>query len=101
MGGRRDRWDSCTMSRAARITLVATGVLLLAGLVSGLLIDRHDGLGGAVEWALRTAVVVATVVVLAGGLVLVLRVRRVVRSRVAGWALAAVAGLAFAFFILQ
>ena len=89
------------MSRVARTALVATAVFVVSGVLSGLLIDEHDGLAGALEWALRTAVVISMAVALVAAFVLVLRQRRRVRSRVLGWALAAIGSLAFLFFVVQ
>ena len=89
------------MSRAARLTLAATATLAIAGAASGRLMDERGGAGGALEWLLRTLVVVSALVAVGGGLVLVLRLRRRVRSRTAGWALGAVAALGFVFFVAQ
>jgi len=89
------------MSRAARIALVATAVFAVSGFLSGLLIDEYDGIVGAVEWMLRTLVVISAAVALAAAFVLVLRLRRRVRSRPLGWALTAVAAVAFTFFVIQ
>ncbi len=89
------------MSRAARIALAATVVFAVAGFTSGALIDEHGGLLGALEWVLRTVVVVSAAVALAAASVLVLRLRRLVRPRPLGWALTVVAALAFLFFVVQ
>jgi pimeloyl-ACP methyl ester carboxylesterase len=83
------------MSRTAKVTLAATAVFAASGLSSGLLFDEYGGVLGAVETVLRMIVVVSAAVMLAGAFVLVLRLRRRPRSRVAGWLLAAVASVAF------
>lgn len=93
--------DSFWMSRAARIALVATALFVVSGILSGLLIDEYDGIVGAVEWVLRTLVVISAAVALAAAFVLVLRLRRRVKSRPVGWAVTAVAVVAFAFFVIQ
>ncbi len=89
------------MSRAARIALAATVVLAVAGFTSGALIDEHGGLLGALEWVLRTVVVLSATVALAAASVLVLHLRRLVRPRPLGWALTVVAAVAFLFFVVQ
>ena len=89
------------MSRAARIALVATAVFVGCGVMSGLLSDEYDGIVGAVEWALRTLVVISAAVALAAAFVLVLRLRRRVKPRPLGWALSAAVVVAFAFFVIQ
>jgi hypothetical protein len=61
------------MSRAARIALVVTAVLAVSRILSGLLTDEYDGIVGAVEWALRTFVVISAAVALAAAFVLVLQ----------------------------
>jgi alpha-beta hydrolase superfamily lysophospholipase len=82
-------------SRLALATLVSAVTFVAAGVASGLLIDEYGGVLGALEWLLRTLVVIAAVVFIVAGAVLVLRVRRRVRSRPLGWLLAVVAFLAF------
>ena len=89
------------MSRLVRTALVATAVFAVTGALSGLLIDEHDGVAGALEWALRTAVVISMAVALVAAFVLGLRQRRRVRSRALGWALTVVGSLAFVFFVVQ
>jgi pimeloyl-ACP methyl ester carboxylesterase len=89
------------MSRTGRIALAAAAVFAVAGGLSGRLIDEYGGAVGALEWLLRTLVVASVAVALVAALVVVLRVRRRTRSRLLGWALAAVAAVAFAFFVVQ
>jgi pimeloyl-ACP methyl ester carboxylesterase len=89
------------MSRTARITAIAAAAFLVSGALSGLLLDERAGVLGALEWVLRTLVVVSAVAAVAGGLVLVVRVRRRVRVRPVGWVLGTVAGAAFLFFVAQ
>lgn len=79
----------------ALATLLSAVTFVAAGLASGLLIDEYGGVLGALEWLLRTLVVLAAVVFIVAGSVLVLRVRRRVRSRPLGWLLAVAAFLAF------
>ena len=86
-------------SRAAVATLVGGVTFAVAGVASGLLIDEHGGVLGALEWLLRTLVVIAAVVFILGGSLLILRMRRRVRRRPLGWLLAAVALIAFAWFV--
>ncbi|MDP1846580.1 MAG: alpha/beta fold hydrolase [Solirubrobacteraceae bacterium] len=80
-------------------TLAAAITFVVAGLLSGLLIDEHGGALGALEWVLRTLVVIAAVVFVVAGAVLVTRVRGRVRSRPLGWLLACSAFLAFAWLV--
>jgi pimeloyl-ACP methyl ester carboxylesterase len=101
MGTGSGSWDPGTVSRTARTALVAAAVFALSGTGSGLLIDEHGGAGGALEWVLRTLVVVAAGVALAAGLLLVLRLRRRIRPRPLAWAVTAVAALGFVFFVAQ
>ena len=89
------------MSRAAYVTLAATVAFALSGLAAGLLIHEHGGAAGAAAWVARTAVIVSLAVALGGGLLLILRLRRRVRPRAAGWALTVVAVALFAFFVVQ
>ena len=79
----------------AVVTLVSAVTFVAAGAASGLLIDEYGGVLGALEWLLRTLVVLAAVVFVLAGAVPALRVRRRVRSRPVGWLLAVVAFLAF------
>lgn len=74
-------------------------VFLVAGALSGLLLNERGGVLGAIEWGLRTLVVLAAAVFIVATLVLVLRVRRRLRSRVLGWLLGVVAALGFAWFV--
>src|SRR3954447_11400445 len=101
MAGRAPGWDRGGMSRTAGIALIAAAVLAIAGVGSGLLLDEGGGATGALEWALRTLVVISAVVALGGGVVLVLGVRRRVRVRPLGWALALLAAAVFVFFVVQ
>jgi len=87
------------MSRTVAATLAAAAAFAVSGFLSGLLIDEHGGAGGALEWLLRTGVVLAGAVATAGGSVLVLRLRRRVRSRPLGWAAAVAAWAAFAWLL--
>ena len=80
-------------------TLISAVTFVAAGAASGLLIDEYGGVLGALEWLLRTLVVIAAVVFIVAGAVLVLRVRRRVRSRPLGWLLAVVALLAFLWLV--
>ncbi len=89
------------MSRLARVALAATAVFAVSGALSGLLLDEHGGAVGALEWVLRTLVVVSLAVALAAAFPLVARLRRRVRRRPLGWALAFVATVAFTFFVVQ
>jgi uncharacterized protein len=101
MGGRSGRWDSAAMSRAARTALAASAVFAVSGALSGLLIDEYDGAAGALEWVLRTLVVISLAVALGAAFLLVLRLRRRVKPRPLGWTLTVVAAAAFAFFVVQ
>ena len=87
-------WDRGGMTRTARIATAAWVVLAVAGIASGLLIEHRSGAIGALEWALRTLVVVAAPVALIATLALLLRLRRH-GPRPAGWAAAIAASLAF------
>jgi uncharacterized protein len=100
MGARGGRWDSHPMSRTARIALAAGAVFAVSGLLSGVLLDEYGGVAGALEWLLRTLVVVSGIVALTAAFVLVLRLRRL-RPRPLGWAVTVVAAAAFAFFVAQ
>src|SRR3954447_15880563 len=88
------------MSRIALATLTGPAAFAAAGLASGALLDTDGGAAGALEWVLRTVVVVAAAVALAGASVLVLRLRRHVRGpRPIGWVVAAAVWVAFAWFV--
>ena len=89
------------MSRAARIALAAIAVFAVSAPLSGLLIDEYGGAAGALEWVLRSLVVVSTALALGAAFVLVLRLRRRVRPRPLGWALTVLASAVFAFFVVQ
>ena len=89
------------MSRTARLTVAAAATFAVTGPLSGLLIDDHGGLAGALEWLLRTVVVISALLAVGGGLVLAARLRRRAPSRLVGLPLAAVAVLGFAFFVAQ
>ena len=69
-------WDRGGMTRTARIATAAWAVLAVAGIASGLLIEHRSGAAGALEWALRTLVVIAAPVALVATLALLLRLRR-------------------------
>jgi pimeloyl-ACP methyl ester carboxylesterase len=89
------------MSRAARTALAATGVFAVSGALSGVLIDEYGGIAGALEWGLRTLVVISAAVALAAAFVLVLRLRRRIRPRPVAWAATTVAAIGFLFFVVQ
>jgi len=89
------------MSRAARTALAATLLFALSGVLSGALIDEYGGAAGALEWALRTLVVISAAVALATAFVLVLRLRHRVTPRFLRWPLTVAAAAAFAFFVVQ
>jgi pimeloyl-ACP methyl ester carboxylesterase len=89
------------VSRPARAALAATAAFAVSGTLSGLLIDTYGGAAGALEWLLRTLVVLSAAAALAAAMVVVLRVRRHVRPRPFGWALTVAAAAAFAFFVIQ
>jgi uncharacterized protein len=89
------------MSRTARLTVAAAATFAVTGALSGLLIDEHGGLAGALEWLLRTVVVISALLAVGGGLVLAARLRRRAPSRLVGLPLAAVAVLGFVFFVAQ
>ena len=89
------------MSRAARTALGATVVFAVSGPLSGLMIDEYGGAAGALEWVLRTLVVISAAVALGAAFALVLRLRRRVKPRLLGWALTVLAAAAFAFFVVQ
>jgi len=65
MRSRRGDRESDSMSRAARAALAATVVFAVSGILSGRLIDEYDGAAGALEWVLRTLVVISAAVALA------------------------------------
>ena len=96
---RPDGTQRAGRSRPALTTLVAAVTFVIAGALSGLLIDEYGGVLGALEWVLRTVVVIAAAVFVVAALVLVARVRRHVRPRPLGWLLAVAAVLAFAWFV--
>ena len=76
MRSRRGDRESDSMSRAARTALAATVVFAVSGILSGRLIDEYDGAAGALEWVLRTLVVISAAVALAAAFLLVLGLRR-------------------------
>ncbi len=86
-------------ARVAVAAVEAGVTFVVAGALSGLLIDEHGGVLGALEWVLRTLVVIAAVVFIAATIVLIARVRRRVRPRPLGWLLAVVAVGVFAWFV--
>jgi Serine aminopeptidase, S33 len=57
------------------------------------LIEEYGDAAGALEWVLRTLVVISGFVALGAAFVLVVRLRKRVRPRPLGWALTAVAAL--------
>jgi pimeloyl-ACP methyl ester carboxylesterase len=89
------------MSRAARPALIAAVVFAVSAAGSGLLIDEYGGVAGALEWVLRTLVIVSGAVAIGAGFVLIFGLRRAVRPRPLAWGLTAVATVAFAFFVVQ
>jgi uncharacterized protein len=86
---------AATRSRLARATLAAGLIFLAAGALSGLWLDERGGVLDAVEWVLRTLVVLAAFVFVVGSLGLALRARRLSKRRPVGWllAMAAFAGV--------
>src|SRR5215211_7661466 len=86
------------MSRTARLTFAGTPVFALSAVLSGLLIEEHDGVAGVLAWTLRTLVPLSAAVTLGGTLLLILRLRRR-RPRAVGWSAAAVGALAFGVLI--
>jgi hypothetical protein len=86
---------------AARTAVAATAVFAVSGALSGQLIDEYDGVAGALEWVLRTLVVISVAVALGAAFLLVLRLRRRVKPRPLGWALTVIAAASFAFFVVQ
>jgi uncharacterized protein len=86
------------MTRAARLTAVATAVFALSAIFSGLLIDEHDGVAGALAWVLRTLVPLAFVTAVGGAFVLIAGLRRV-RPRPAGWTVTVAATVAFGLLV--
>jgi hypothetical protein len=66
----RRRWP-----RAAVAAVVGALLLGVAGVLSGLLIDEYGGVLGALEWLLRTLVVMGAGLFIVGGLVVVLSLR--------------------------
>jgi pimeloyl-ACP methyl ester carboxylesterase len=89
------------MSRTGRIATAATAVFAVTGALSGALIDEYGGVAGALEWVLRTLVVVSLAVALGAAFVLVVRLRRRVTPRPLAWGLTAVAAVGFLFFVVQ
>ena len=81
MRSRRGDRESDSMSRAARAALAATVVFAVSGILSGRLIDEYDGAAGALEWVLRTLVVISAAVALAAAFLLVLGLRRRAKPR--------------------
>jgi uncharacterized protein len=90
----RRRWP-----RAAVAAVVGALTFVVAGVLSGVLIDEYDGVLGALEWLLRTLVVIGAGLFIVGGMLVVLRLRRLVRPRPLGWLIAIAAFLAFVWFI--
>jgi uncharacterized protein len=90
----RRRWP-----RAAVATVVGGLTFVVAGFLSGLLIDEYGGVLGALEWLLRTLVVVGAGLFIVGGLLVILGLRRLVRPRPLGWLVAIAASLVFVWFV--
>jgi alpha/beta superfamily hydrolase len=86
-------------SRAGVAAIAAGATFVVAGFFSGRLLDEHGGALGALEWLLRTLVVLSAIVFIVAAVVLVARVRRLVRWRPLGWLLAAAAFAAFAWYV--
>ena len=93
-GSERRRWP-----RAAVVAFVGALTFGVAGVLSGVLIDEYGGVLGALEWLLRTLVVMGAGLFIVGGMLVVLRLRRLVRPRPLGWLIAVAAFLAFVWFI--
>ena len=87
-----------TRSRVTVVTVAAAAIFLGAGGLSGQLINDYGGARGTIEWVLRTLVVLAAATLIVGGLTLVLRTRRLLRSRLLGWLVATVAFVATVWF---
>src|SRR4051794_31789448 len=87
------------MSHLAALTAAAAVAFVVAGALSGALLDARGGAAGALEWVLRTVTVLAAAVTVVGGLVLVVRVRRRIRPRPLGWLVAALAAAAFLWVV--
>ena len=81
------------------VTVIGALTFAAAGVLSGLLIDEYGGVLGALEWLLRTLVVIGAALFIVGGLVLVLRLRRLVRPRPLGWLIAVAAFLVVVWFV--
>ena len=90
----RRRWP-----RAGVAAAVGAAIVGVAGALSGLLIDEHGGVLGALEWLLRTLVVIGAVLFIIGGLAFVLGLRRLMRPRLVGWLIAVAAALVFVWFV--
>ena len=71
----------------------------MAGVLSGLMIDEYGGALGALEWLLRTLVVIGACLFVVGGLVVTLGLRKLVRPRPLGWLLAVAVAVVFVWFI--
>ena len=89
------------MSNVARTALAASAVFAVSGILSGLLIDEYGGAVAALEWFLRTVVVISAAVALGAAFVLVLRLRHRVTPRPLGWLVTVGAAAVFAFFVVQ
>ena len=93
-GSGRRRW-----SRAGVAAVVGALTFGVAGVLSGQLIDERGGVLGALEWLLRTLVVIGACLFIVGGLVVVFRLRKLVRPRPLGWLIALAVALVFAWFV--
>ena len=85
-GSERRRWP-----RAAVVAFVGALTFGVAGVLSGVLIDEYGGVLGALEWLLRTLVVMGAALFIVGGMLVVLRLRGLVRPRPLGWLIAVAA----------
>jgi pimeloyl-ACP methyl ester carboxylesterase len=90
----RRRWP-----RAGVAAVAGALTFGLAGVLSGQLIDEYGGLLGALEWLLRTLVVIGACLFIVGGLVAVFGLRKLVRPRPLGWLIAVAVALGFAWFV--
>jgi hypothetical protein len=86
-------------SRAGLAAVVGALTFGAAGVLSGQLIDEYGGVLGALEWLLRTLVVIGAGLFIVGGVLVVLGLRRLVRPRPLGWLIAVAACLAFVWFV--
>lgn len=96
LGGSADRrrWP-----RAATAAVAGALTFVVAGFLSGLLIDEYGGVLGGLEWLLRTLVVIGAGLFIVGGILVILGLRRLVRPRPLGWLIAVAACLVFVWFV--